>query len=192
MYCLELKAVFLAVQYWFIIVRPPGFDCYRHYILVVSYINKQGGGHVPCCVRQWVYLIVAGQTQPSIKSQTNTGPHECDSALVVSAGLSSEHRVESPPPSSSPGIQSVRIPTVDMFAMIYNTQLPQFVSLIPEDKALAVNALCLTGRENGCTRFPLLSRNSQKLKSTQAAKVILLAVWWPSQPLLHLNQFCVD
>ena len=41
--------------------------------------------------------------------------------------------------------------------------------------------------------FPLLNRVMQKLRSTQAAEVILVAPWWPSQSWFpHLLRLCVE
>ena len=41
--------------------------------------------------------------------------------------------------------------------------------------------------------FPLLNKVIQKLQSTQAAEVILIAPWWPKQSWFpHLLRLCVD
>ena len=87
-------------------------------------------------------------------------------------------------------------PEVDMFATLSNSHLPRFMSPVPEPGALAVDALSQDWQGRSMYMFPpfpLLSKVVQKLRSTQAAEVILVAPWWPSQPWFpHLLRLCVE
>ena len=86
-------------------------------------------------------------------------------------------------------------PEVDMFATRSNSHLHRFMSPVPEPRALAVDALSQDWQGRSMYMFPpfpLLNRVMQKLRSTQAAEVILVAPWWPSQPWFpHLLRLCV-
>ena len=44
-------------------------------------------------------------------------------------------------------------PTVDMFATVHNSHLPQFMSLIPKPQALAIDALSQDWQGGRCTYF---------------------------------------
>ena len=87
-------------------------------------------------------------------------------------------------------------PKVDMFATTHNTRLLQFMSAIQEPQALALVALSQDWQGRSVYMFPpfpLLNKVIQKLRATQAAEVILIASWWPSQPWFpHLLRLCVD
>ena len=87
-------------------------------------------------------------------------------------------------------------PLVDMFTTASNTHLPWFMSLIPEPRALVVDALSQNWQGRSMYMFPpfiLLNKVIQKLWSTQAAEVILIAPWWPKQSWFpHLLRLCVD
>ena len=69
-------------------------------------------------------------------------------------------------------------PVVDMFATVSNSRLPQFMSPIPEPRALSVDALSQNWQGRSMYMFPpfpLLSKVIQKLRSMQEAEVILIA-----------------
>ena len=87
-------------------------------------------------------------------------------------------------------------PEVDMFPTVSNSHLPRFMSPIPEPRALAVDALSQDWQGRSMymfPRFPLLNKVIQKLQSTQAAEVVLIAPWWPSQSWFpHLLRLCVE
>ena len=69
-------------------------------------------------------------------------------------------------------------PVVDMFGTGSNSRLHQFMSPIPQPRALAVDALSQDWQGRSMYMFPpfpLLSKVIQKLRSTQVAEVILIA-----------------
>ena len=70
------------------------------------------------------------------------------------------------------------------------------MSPIPEPRALGVDALSQDWRGRSMYMFPpfpLLNNDTQKLRSTQAAEVILIAPWWPNQSWFpHLLRLCVE
>ena len=87
-------------------------------------------------------------------------------------------------------------PEVDMFATVSNSHLPRFMSPLPEPRAQAVDALSQDWQGRSVYMFPpfpLLNKVIQKLRSTKAAEVVLIAPWWPSQSWFpHLLRLCVE
>ena len=98
-------------------------------------------------------------------------------------------------------------PVMDRFATVYNTHLPQFMALVPEPRALAIDALSQDWQGRSMYMFPpflLLNKVIQKLRTTQTGEVILIAPWWPTQlwfpqllrlsvdHLLRFLQYCRD
>ena len=76
-------------------------------------------------------------------------------------------------------------PVVDRFATVHNTHLPQFMALVPEPLALAIDALSQDWQGRSVYMFPpflLLNKVIQKLRNTQTGEVILIDSCWPSQP----------
>ena len=69
-------------------------------------------------------------------------------------------------------------PVVDRFATVHNTHLPQFMALVPEPRALAIDALSQDWQGRSMYMFPLfllLNQVIQKLRTTQTGEVILIA-----------------
>ena len=87
-------------------------------------------------------------------------------------------------------------PEIDMFATVSNSHLPRFMSLIPDPRAIAVDALSQDWQGRSMyifPPFPLLNKVIQKLRATQKAEVILIALWWPNKPWFpQLLRLCVE
>ena len=75
------------------------------------------------------------------KSQTYSGLPKCDSRPVVLAEPAHHDRVESPPEVVNLIFRLWGTSVVDLFATVHNTHLPQFMSPVPEPRALAIDAL---------------------------------------------------
>ena len=160
---------------------------------VVAYTNKQEGTHSRALLRGSVPMATnsrhshLGQTHSGLSkhySRPQGGPKGPECVLAKPAH---NNRVESPPRNSDPDLRDVGTPTVDMFATVHNTHLPQFMSPISEPRALAIDTLSQDWQWRLMFMFPLfpmLSKVIQKLRTTQKGKVILIAPWWPSQPCL--------
>ena len=87
-------------------------------------------------------------------------------------------------------------PVENRFATVHNMHLPQFMALVPEPRALAINALSQDWQGRSMYMFPpflLLNKVIQKLRTSQTGEVILIASWWLSQPWFpHLLRLSVD
>ena len=166
---------------------------------VVAYINKQGGTRSHPVLRLVVDLFLWLQAQDI----TLRARHIPGWLNVVADRLS---RLKQPITTEWSLHHKVErlifrlwgTPVVDMFATIHNTHLPQFMSLVPEPQALAIDELSQDWRGTGRSMyifppFPLLNKVIQKLRTTQSGEVILIAPLWPSQPWFpHLLHLCVD
>ena len=141
-------------------------------------------------------VSVVSDSGHNSKSQTHSGLPKCDSRPLISVEPAHHDRVESPPRSRESDIQSVGNPVVDRFATVHNTHLPQFMALVPEPRALTIDALSQDWQGRSMYMFPpflLLNKVIQKLRTTQTGEVILIAPWWPSQPWFpHLLRLSVD
>ena len=195
--CLELKAVFHALQHWAQMLQGHQVMIATDNLTVVSYINKQGGTHSPTFLRLTVELLLWLEAQNII-----VRARHIPGCLNVTADHLS--RPNQPIPtewSLHPEIveRIFRVwgtPEVDVFATLSNSHLPRFMSPIPEPRALAVDALSQDWQGRSMYMFPpfpLLNKVMQKLRSTQVAEVILVAPWWPSQAWFpHLLRLCVE
>ena len=164
---------------------------------VVSFINKQGGTHSPTLLWLTVELLLWLEAQNIIVRAR----HIPGCLNVIADHLSRPNQPISTEWSLHPEIveRIFRVwgtPEVDMFATLSNSHLPRFMSPIPEPRALAVDALSLDWQGRSVYMFPpfpLLNKVMQKLRSTQAAEVILVASRWPSQPWFQrLLRLCVE
>ena len=92
-----------------------------------------------------------------------------------------------------------RTPVVDRFATVHNTHLPQFMALVPEPRALAIDALSQDWQGRSMYMFPpfLLLNNAQQSHSEAQdhpdGRGDTHRPWWPSQPWFpHLLRLSVD
>ena len=195
--CLELKAVFHALQHWAQMFQGHQVMIATDNSTVVSYINKQGGTHSPTLVRLRVELLLWLEAQ-NIKVRAR---HIPGCLNMIADHLSRPNQPIPTEWSLHPEIVECIFkvwgtPEVDMFATLSNPHLPRFMSPIPEPRALAVDALSQDWQGRSMYMFPpfpLLNKVMLKLRSTQVAEVILVAPWWPSQPWFpHLLRLCVE
>ena len=103
------------------------------------------------------------------KSQTHSGLPKCDSRPVVSAKWSLHSEVV------NLIFRLWGTPVVDIFATVHNTHLPQFMSLVPEPRALALSQAWQGRSMYMFPAFPLINKVIQKLRTTQTGEVILIA-----------------
>ena len=164
---------------------------------VVAYINKQGGTHSHLLLRLVVDLFLWLQTQDI----TLRARHIPCCLNVIADRLSRPNQPIMTEWSLHPEVVNLIFrlwgtPVVDRFATVHNTHLPQFMALVPEPRALGIDALSQDWQRRSMYMFPpflLLNKVIQKLGNTQTGEVILIASWWPSQPWFpHLLRLSVD
>ena len=164
---------------------------------VVAYINKQGGTHSHLLLRLVVDLFLWFQTQDI----TLRARHIPGCLNVIADRLSRPNQPIMTEWSLHPEVVNLIFrlwgtPVVDRFATVHNTHLPQFMALVPEPRALTIDALSQDWQGRSMYMFPpflLLNKFIQKLRTTQTGEVILIAPWWPSQLWFpHLLRLSVD
>ena len=189
--CLELKAVTCALQHWAPLLQGHQVMIATDNSTVVSYINKQGGTRSTSLLRLTELFLWLESQGIIVRAR-----HIPGCMNVIADHLSRPNQSIPTEWSLHPEIvkRIFRVwgtPEVDMFAT-----LPRFMSPVPEPRALAVDALSQDWQGRSMYMFPpfpLLNRVVQKLRSTQAAEVILVAPWWTSQPWFpHLLRLCVE
>ena len=194
--CLELKAVFCALQHWGPVLQGHQVMIATDNSTVVSYINKQGGTHSPTLLRLTVELLLWLEAQNIIVRARHPRLSERDSRPPISSESADTEEWFLHPEIVQRIFRVWGRPEIDMFATVSNSHLPWFMSPIPEPRALAVDALSQDWQGRSMYMFPpfpLLSKVLQKLRSTQTAEVILIAPWWPNQSWFpHLLRLCVE
>ena len=184
-YVLELREVILALHHWVTILQGHHVLIATDNTTVIAYINKQGGTHSHLLLRLVVDLFLWLQT----RDITLRARHILSCLNVIADRLSRPNQPIMTEWSLHPEVMN-RIfrlwgtPVVDMFATVHNTHLPQFMSPVPEPRALAIDALSQDWQGRSMyifPPFPLLNKVIQKLGAAQTGEVILVAPWWPSQ-----------
>ena len=177
---LELKAVFLTLKEFRTL-------CYNKTVLiatdnttVVAYINKEGGGMKsgsPCAL---LWRILSWCTRQQITLRVRHIPGRLN---VIADKLSRLGQTIQTEWSLHPAVfQAVcsrwHQPQVDLFATRFNNKLPQFVSLVPDPQAWAVDALSLSWEDLEPYAFPpvaILGKVVEKLQDYPCNRIILIA-----------------
>jgi ribonuclease HI len=195
--CLELKAIINALKSWIPYIKGSQVMVATDNTSVVAYINKQGGTHSRSLLTLTQELLLWLNTHEI----TLRARHIPGRFNVIADRLSRSHQVLHSEWQLHPMVlyrvfSQWGIPQVDMFATVHNAQLPQFVSPVPDPRAMAVDALSLSWENRWMYMFPpfpVLTLVMQKLQATQQAELILIAPWWPSQAWFpHLLRLCVE
>ena len=176
---------------------PPRKPCRTDNTTVVAYIDKQGGTHSHLLLQLVENLFLWFQTQDI----TLRARHIPGCLNVIADHLSQPNQPIMTEWSLHPEVVNLIFrlggtPVVDRFATVHNMHLPQFMALVPEPRALTIDALSQDWQGRSMYMFPpflLLNKVIQKLRTTQTGEVILIAPWWPSQPWFpHLLRLSVD
>ena len=105
--CLELKAVFHALQHWAQMLQGHQVMIATHNSTVVLYINKQGGTHSPTLLRLTVDLLLWLEAQNIIVRARHTRLSERDSRPPISSEPANSDRVVPPPRDSETYLQGL-------------------------------------------------------------------------------------
>ena len=167
---LELKAVFLALKEF-------QYLCLNNIVLVatenttvVAYINKKA--------LLWRILTWCTRRQVTLKARQIPGQ------LNVTAKLSRRGQTIQTEWSLHPEVFQATC-SLDMFATRFNNKLPQFVSLVLDPQAWAVDALSLSWEDLDLYAFPtaaILGKGVEKLQDYPCNRIIVIAPGWPNMP----------
>ena len=175
---------------------PPGYDRYRQFdsSFVYQQARRDPFPHLVMFDSRASPLTRGSEHNSPSKTYSRLSEH--DSRPPISSESANIDREEPPPEIVKRIFGLWGTPEVDMFVTLSNSHLPGFMSPIPEPRALAVDALSQNWQGRSMYMFPpfpLLNKVIQKLRSTQAAEVILIAPWWPKQSWFpQLLRLCVE
>ena len=183
---LELKAVLLALRDFQQQVANQIVLVATDNTTVVSYINNEGGMRSgPLCALLWRILTWCTVNQVTLKAR-----HIPGQLNVVADKLSRLGQIIQTEWSLLTEVfQTICIrwhrPQIDLFATKFNNKLPQFVSLVPDSLATAVDALSLPWEDLDAYVFPpvaILGKVVEKLLDSPGNRIILIAPGWPNMP----------
>ena len=183
---LELKAVLLALKSFEHLCRDQIVLVATDNTTVVSYINKQGGMKSgSLCTLLWRLLSWCHPRGIVLRAR-----HIPGRLNVIADKLSRHNQVIQTEWSLSQQVLNLLCsrwtrPQVDLFATRFNPKLPQFVSLVPDPTAWAVDALSLPWGKLDVYAFLPVSLGPQvvaKMIDQGCRRMILIAPGWPNMP----------
>ena len=183
---LELKAVLLALKKFEHLCRNKIVLVVTDNTTVVFYINKQGGiKSGSLCALLWRLLSWCHPREIVLGAR-----HIPGHLNVIADKLSRHNQVIQTEWSLSQQVFNLLFskwaqPQVDLFATRFNHKLPQFVSLVPDLTAWAVDALSLPWGNLDVYAFPPVSLVPQvvaKMIDQGCRRMILIAPGWPNMP----------
>ncbi len=152
---------------------------------VVAYINRQGGTRSHTMLTVTKRLFAWAETH-----ETQIICRHIPGRLnVIADGLSRTGQVKPTEWKLEPRIVRAlwlhwEKPLLDLFATRQNAQLPLFVSPVPDEQAMAVDALSIPWTNLYAYAFPptaILAKVLQKLSQETDCMLILIAPNWPRQ-----------
>lgn len=182
---LELKAVQLALKTFLQHVKNKSVLVRTDNATVVSYINKQGGTHAPeLCYLTWDLLKWCILHKIKIQSVHIPGRRNI-LADALSRGRQIIRMTEWSLNTTVVNLlfQQLGTPVIDLFATSANKKLPVFCSPLPEETAVAVDALSMNWTGIFAYAFPppiILQRVLQKVQNHDCI-ILLIAPMWPRQ-----------
>ncbi|XP_055999480.1 uncharacterized protein LOC130047863 [Ostrea edulis] len=191
---LEMRAVLLALKHFSQFVQGQSLMIATDNTTVVAYLQNQGGTH-----SQSLYLlckeILLFCRSLGIRLSVRHVPGNLN--LVADALSRSLHPVNTEWELHPAVFQEICLkwdrPHIDLFATHLNCKLPTFVSPIPDNKALAVDAMSFDWKGMFSYMFPrfrLLPKILHKIR-VEICKTILIAPAWPKQSWFpDLLQLC--
>ena len=183
---LELKAVFLALKQFQDLCTDQIVLVATDNTTIVSYINKEGGMRSgPLCALLWRILTWCTRKQVTLKARHIPGRLNVVADKLSRLGQTIQTEWTLLPEVFEAICHRWHWPQIDLFATSFNKKLPQFVSPMPDPKAIAVDALSLPWEELDAYAFPpiaILGKVVEKLQDTPCKRLILIAPGWPNMP----------
>ena len=152
---------------------------------VVAHVNKQGGTHSWDLMEETVLLFqLVIQRQWTLKARYIPGRLNVIADQLSRAGqiIPSEWSLHQD--AANILFQRWRRPLIDLFATRHNTKCLMFVSPVPDELAMDVDALSLDYQFLDAYAYPphqILLKVLQKLRLSTSYRLIVVAPWWPRQ-----------
>ena len=151
---------------------------------VVAYLNRQGGTHSPdLCMEVWKTLIWCHQNQINLLIKHIPGKFNvlADRLSRITKPISTEWGLNQSVANAV--FRMTQFPNLDLFTTRLNHKLPLYVSPIPDQKALSIDALTMNWNHIHGYAFPpfhLIPSVINKIRTAQC-KVVLIAPFWPNR-----------
>ena len=190
---LEIMAVSLSLTRAIPIVKNSTVLVSTDNTTVVAYLKRQGGTHSPdLCVEVWGILNMCLQNNIQLLVKHIPGKFNtlADRLSRIDKPVTTEWSLNQE--IANAVIQLMGFPTIDLFATRLNHRLPLYVSPIPDQKALSVDALTMDWNRIHAYAFPpfhLIPAVISKVRSSQC-KIVLIAPLWPNRPWFPESSVC--
>ena len=182
---LEMKAIFLSLSQAVHKVKDYTVLISADNTTVVAYIRHQGGTHSTELseeVRNVLNLCLAHNIQLLAKHIPGRFNALADRMSRVGKPISTEWSLNQE--IANKIFQIMDFPSIDLFATHLNHRLPFYVSPIPDQKALSIDALTMDWNHIHAYAFPpfhLIPAVINKVRLSQC-KIVLIAPLWPDRP----------
>ena len=182
---LEMKAIFLSLSQVVHKVKNSTVLISTDNTTVVAYIRHQGGTHsTELSEEVWnvLNLCLAHNIQLLAKHIPGRFNTLADRMSRVDKPISTEWSLNQE--IANKIFQIMDFPSIDLFATRLNHRLPFYVSPIPDQKVLSIDALTMDWNHIYAYAFPpfhLIPAVINKVWSSQC-KIVLIAPLWPDRP----------
>ena len=179
---LEMKAILFALKQCHQHVNNTTVMIATDNSSVVAYLRKQGGTHSPSlCMEVWETLRWCDKRNINLLVRHVPGKSNilADRLSRLSKPISTEWCLDQA--VCNLVLSVTGYPNIDLFATRLNNRLPVYVSPIPDDRALAIDALSMNWDRIHAYAFPpfaLIPAIISKIRQHQC-KIVLVAPFWP-------------
>ena len=182
---LEMKAIFLSLSRAVHKVKNSTVLVSTDNTTVVAYIRRQGGTHSTVLSEEvWnvLNLCLAHNIQLLAKHIPGRFNTLADRMSRIDKPISTEWSLNQE--IANKIFQIMDFPSIDLFPTRLNHRLPLYVSPIPDQKALSIDALTMDWNHIHAYAFPpfhLIPAVINKIRLSQC-KIVLIAPLWPDRP----------
>ena len=182
---LEMKAIFLSLTRAIHKVKNSTVLVSTDNTTVVAYIRHQGGTHSTVLTEEvWniLNLCLTHNIQLLVKHIPGRFNTLVDRMSRIDKPISTEWSLNQE--IANKIFQIMDFPSIDLFATRLNHRLPLYVSPIPDQKALSIDAIWMDWNRIHAYAFPpfhLIQTVINKIRISQC-KIVLIAPLWPDRP----------
>ena len=182
---LEMKAIFLSLTRAVHKVKNSTILVSTDNTTVVAYIRHQGGTHSTDLSEEvWniLNLCLIHNIQLLAKHMLGRFNTLADRMSRMDKPISTEWSLNQE--IANKIFQIMDFPSIDLFATRLNHRLPLYVSPIPDQKALSIDAISMAWNRINAYAFPpfhLIQTVINKIRISQC-KIVLIAPQWPDRP----------
>ena len=182
---LEMKAILLSLTRAIHKVKNSTVLVSTDNTTVVAYIRHQGGTHSTVLTEEvWniLNLCLTHNIQLLVKHIPGRFNTLADRMSRIDKPISTEWSLNQE--IANKIFQIMDFPSIDLFATRLNHRLPLYVSPIPDQKALSIDAISMDWNRIHAYAFPpfhLIQTVINKIRISQC-KIVLIAPLWPDRP----------